>query len=52
MSEQRLIDANALVKDMETVCSPTQFGRNTAKMCIKRAPTIHAEVVVHRQMQM
>lgn len=47
MSEQRLIDANALVKDMETVCSPTQFGRNTAKMCIKRAPTIHAEVVVH-----
>lgn len=43
----RPIDADALVKDMETVCSPTQFGRSTAKMCIKRAPTIPAEVVVH-----
>lgn len=38
--EQRLIDANALIQDMETVCSATQFGRLTAKMCIKRAPTI------------
>lgn len=36
----RLIDADALIKDMVECCSPTQFGRATAKMCVKRAPTI------------
>ena len=35
----RLIDADALLKDMMQG-SPTQFGRATAKMCVKRAPTI------------
>lgn len=42
----RLIDADALIKDMEQCCSATQFGRRTAKMCIKRAPTIDAVPVV------
>lgn len=38
----RLIDADALYKDMETCCDRSQFGRSTAKMCLKRAPTIDA----------
>lgn len=36
----RLIEADALVKDMVECCNRSQFGRSTAKMCVKRAPTI------------
>ena len=36
----RLVDADALVKDMVECCNRSQFGRSTAKMCVKRAPTI------------
>lgn len=43
----RLIDADALYKDMETCCDRSQFGRSTAKMCIKRAQTVEAEPVKH-----
>ena len=42
----RLIDADALLRDMVTCCASTQFGRATAKMCIKRAPTVDAVEVV------
>jgi hypothetical protein len=47
MIAMRMIDADALMKDMQTCCSATQFGRMTAKMCIKRAPTVSAEAVIH-----
>lgn len=46
----RYIDADALLKDIETVCGPMQFGRHTARMClmcIKRAPTVDVAPVVH-----
>lgn len=36
----RLVDADALVKDMVECCNRSQFGRSTAKMCVKRAQTI------------
>lgn len=42
----RYIDADTLLADMMSVCSPTQFGRSTAKMCIKRAPTADVAAVV------
>ena len=42
----RLIEAEALLRDMVTCCASTQFGRATAKMCIKRAPTVDAVEVV------
>lgn len=46
MSEKRLIDADALIQDMKTICNRSQFGRQTAKMCVKRAPTVDAVAVV------
>lgn len=42
----RLIDADALLNDMSGCCNRSQFGRSTAKMCVRRAPTIDAEPVI------
>jgi len=38
----RLIDADALLKDITLICSSAQFGKATAKLCVKQAPTIEA----------
>ena len=35
-----LISREALLKEIASVCSPTQFGKSTAKMLVKKAPTI------------
>ena len=43
----KLIDRDALIKDMKTICSPTQFGRATARMCVMRAHIVDAVEVVH-----
>jgi hypothetical protein len=42
-----LISRSKLLADMESVCNRSQFGRETAKMCVKRAPAEDAEVVRH-----
>ena len=42
----RPIDADALLQDMETACNRSQFGRATAKMCVKRATTADVVPVV------
>ncbi len=53
MIKMRPIDADSLVKNMEKVCNRSQFGRNTAKYCVKKEPTldfvpvIHAHVIVN-----
>ena len=44
MSEQRLIDANALIQDL---VSKRGFYPAIVKSAVEKAPTVPAEVVVH-----
>ena len=44
MSEQRLIDANALTQDL---VSKRGFYPSIVKSAVEKAPTVPAEVVVH-----
>ena len=44
MSEQRLIDANALIQDL---VSKRGFYPAIVKCAVEQAPTVPAEVVVH-----
>ena len=44
MSEQRLIDANALIQDL---VSKRGFYPVIVKCAVEQAPTVSAEVVVH-----